>query len=493
MLMVAVLIMFASCNSSSEDDPGTVTVNAVNVSSFSLKADSKILSGLDNVYFSIDLKKGIIFNADSLPKGTRVTDLIPVISYGSAVTGAVITMEGGQKRQGEINYISTQTDSVDFTGRVFLKLTSAEGNYMRYELKVNVHKMEPDSLWWGKTSISKLPSRLESPKSQKTVMYKDKVTSLIQESNDTYTLSQALEPSVDQWTKEESEFKFTPDIRSLTATDDALYILATDGTLYTSQDGLTWDSTSRHWDNIIGGYASTLLGIKTVNGQRVHTGYPSGMVTESAIDPRFPIKEYSNLHCMTSIWSDVPTGILVGGIDGNGEISSRVWGYDGNEWVLLSEGEIPPLRGATLIPYFAYRNTSSTTWNFKEYSVLMLTGGIASDGTFNRSLYLSYNNGVVWKLGSEYMQLPDNIPGMWNCDNVIASTSLSSNIEPKGWTSVVDGNVPRWYKVNYTLDGYNIEWECPYIYLFGGEKTDHTLYNTIWRGVINRLTFAPLI
>jgi hypothetical protein len=37
------------------------------------------------------------------------------------------------------------------------------------------------------------------------------------------------------------------------------------------------------------------------------------------------------------------------------------------------------------------------------------------------------------------------------------------------------------------------EWECPYIYLFGGEDTAGNTFNTIWRGVINRYTFKPIV
>ena len=43
------------------------------------------------------------------------------------------------------------------------------------------------------------------------------------------------------------------------------------------------------------------------------------------------------------------------------------------------------------------------------------------------------------------------------------------------------------------IDGYNVKWECPYIYLMGGEDAEGMLYNTIWKGVLNRLTFVPII
>ena len=36
-------------------------------------------------------------------------------------------------------------------------------------------------------------------------------------------------------------------------------------------------------------------------------------------------------------------------------------------------------------------------------------------------------------------------------------------------------------------------WECPYIYLYGGDNASGSLNPQVWRGVINRLTFKPLI
>lgn len=35
-------------------------------------------------------------------------------------------------------------------------------------------------------------------------------------------------------------------------------------------------------------------------------------------------------------------------------------------------------------------------------------------------------------------------------------------------------------------------WDCPYIYLFGGTDLTGTLNDSVWRGVLNRLTFKPL-
>ncbi|MDE7409414.1 MAG: hypothetical protein K2N09_05265, partial [Muribaculaceae bacterium] len=55
--------------------------SSVAVTKFSLKSKKGSNVKLDSVFFSIDLNRGVIFNADSLPVGTDVTKLVPVIGY----------------------------------------------------------------------------------------------------------------------------------------------------------------------------------------------------------------------------------------------------------------------------------------------------------------------------------------------------------------------------------------------------------------------------
>ena len=76
-----------SCNSDSdlESEPYIPSSN-VAITSFSLVANSKILANLDSVHFTIDLDRALIYNADSLPKGTDVSRmLIELESSGTTV------------------------------------------------------------------------------------------------------------------------------------------------------------------------------------------------------------------------------------------------------------------------------------------------------------------------------------------------------------------------------------------------------------------------
>lgn len=180
-IALALTAGLGACNSDSDTtvQTGYVEPDDVAVTGFSLKADIHVLRGLDSVFFSIDLDRGMIYNADSLPKNTRITDLIPVIKYSSYISSAKIEMEGGTKRTGEVDYKAHPNDSIDFTGNVKLILTTTTGTQRSYQLKVNVHESEPDSLCWGPSAVSKLPARTPNPAEQRTVRFKDDVITLV--------------------------------------------------------------------------------------------------------------------------------------------------------------------------------------------------------------------------------------------------------------------------------------------------------------------------
>lgn len=488
-----VAMLAGACNSESENSDsqtGYIEPSNTAVTGFKIKADTKILSGLDTVFFSIDLQRGLIFNADSLPKGTRVTDLIPVITYSSNISSATIKMEGGQKRSGEINYKTNPNDSIDFTGKVTLTLATSAGNNRTYTLKVNVHNMEPDSLCWGETATSALPARLSAPVAQRSVKYKDKVYCMVQESDGSFTVSTNSDPATSKWTTSKATLPFVPKVRTMTATEESLWILAADGLLYRSQDGYDWESTGTKWYNIIGNYSNTLLGLKTADNGYVITSFGQTM-PDTPAPAGFPIEDYTNMYAYKSKWMTSPICVLSGGVTADGQISSAVWAFDGSEWAKLSDGKIPASRGATIVPYYSYLRKGST-WIFNEYQTIFLIGGLKEDGTFNKQTYISYDNGVNWSVAPKLLQMPPYIPSMWQLDNTVEYKPMESSMLPSGWKEMPETKLPGWYKIDAEIDGTKVKWECPYIFLYGGCNEQGQLYNTIWRGLINRLSFTPI-
>lgn len=479
----------ASCNKDSDDNEEYIEPSNVAVTEFSIKYNSHV-PGVDDTFFSIDLRHGVIFNADSLPQGSDVTKLVPTIKYSNYVTSAKLLMEGGTVRTGEVDYKANPSDSIDFSGKVTLTLRTTDNITKSYRIKVNVHRQKSDSLVWDRADVAKLPSRLGDPRSQKTVTFNKKAYTFIEERDGSHTMAISSDITKNEWTRTAVTLPVNARIRTLVASDDALYILCGSyGALYRSTDGLTWTNTGEVWNYLIGGYMDTAIGIawKSVYGN-VFAQYPKRDIAEARVPVTFPVRDHSNFVILANKWTNSPVGFMVGGVDQIENSTNATWAFDGTNWILLSDEGIPRIKGATLIPYYNYRENSEGTP--LQYHVWMLFGGELEDGTFNRTIYISYDNGVNWAKGADYLQLPSVIPAMTLCDNVVLDTVKKANLSD-AWTRRFTS--PRMRAAEGTLEGDIISWNCPYIYLIGGVNPNGQLYDTIWRGVLNRLTFTPII
>ena len=87
------LLIAASCASSengSGDEPVIPSANTL-VASFYLQKDDSVMAMLDSVKFTVDVDKQLIYNADSLPKGTKINRLLASLekyAFRDMLTGA---------------------------------------------------------------------------------------------------------------------------------------------------------------------------------------------------------------------------------------------------------------------------------------------------------------------------------------------------------------------------------------------------------------------
>ena len=484
-ILLALTLSLASCNAKEEstEDETVITSESVAITSFSLSPDATVMPNLDSVFFSIDLEHGVVFNADSLPKGTRITKLRPVIKYPNTVTSAEIEMKGGTHREdGIVNYYKNPSDTIDFTGEVTLTLGADKDITKTYRLKVNVHQEEPDTFYWDNTATMKLPSRLSSPKNQKTVAFGSGAFSIIEENDGTFTAAFCSDLFKGVWDKTAFSPDFTPNLASL-ATDgtSTLYILSTDGNLLSSADGANWTRQDSGWCQIIGMFGNTLLGAKDTGTARYMTSYPAGSYDDIMLPEAFPRSGYSQPREYTSRWSSDSTIILFGG-DNMASGTSASWAFDGSQWANIANAPLPALDGLSVIPYFAYLNNASNGL-LKEFDALIALGGKRADGSVNNTVYISYDHGLSWYEAQKYMQLPQEITAGYMVDALAIATTMESNLSDR-WKSK--------RRVNFEINGDLILWECPYIFMFGGFDNGSQLNDNIRSGVLKRLTFVPL-
>ena len=489
-LLVGLVLTAVSCNSKSNDDETTIAVTPalVAVKDFHLKKQDKVLENLDSVFFSIDLNSGVIFNADSLPKGTNVSKLVTSITFANSMTQADLTFRRVNGTDTTINYLKNPDDSIDFTYPVLLEVTAQNGeDKFSYQIKVNVHEQKPDSIVWNELATSVLPARFPNPVAQKTLYHDEKAYCLVEENNGEYTLATSSDLFEGIWTRASFEPGFEPDVESFTATPDAFYILNLYGDLFTSVDGQTWSPTGENWVGIIGAYGEALLGIRSEANNLLHTMYP--MVegfTETKLEEGFPVLNYSELGLIESEWADQPIAIMAGGQTQDGEITSAVWAYDGKSWAIINENVLPALDNPMLFRYVVYRDTNMA-FKKREFDVWLLIGGMSAEGEMNRNVYLSYDNGVHWSIAPTLMQLSETVPSLRGADVVVAGTRLSADLA-EAWTPLETKS-----RGSYEINGFDIYWICPYIYIFGGYTTedDNSLNTKIYRGVLDRLRYTP--
>lgn len=490
-IIAATAMGFVACNEES-DEPTTVSANVM-VTSFTLNANDSVLDNLDSVFFTIDLVNAKVFNADSLPYGTDVSHLVVNIgTYGSSVAELSIPRPG--QSDSIVNYLKNSTDSIDFSnGPVKLHLVALDGTSQRdYTISVNVHKVKPDSLFWNKFSLNRLPTNY-TPIAQKTVKYNDKAVCLTKSAQQ-YTLATINNPANFYWTQHDVTFPFTPNVNSLNATTDALYILDTDGNLYSSVDGMSWTSCGLKWHHIYGGYGNMLLGVKVIDGKYYHVTYPETSATLA--DSDCPISGTSSITTFETKWSDNQQVFFIGGRKADNELTGAMWGYDGEKWAKVSNNDIAAREDMTFFAYYTFK-TNENDWSVSEYPTLVALGGFDGEGYPGKRVYTSIDMGLTWKIGDDLMQLPSYIPEMGGAQALVFEKTMQSRSASTDWVDYPSKPLPSWWTIDTpTYSRVSQEpnkWECPYIYLFGGYDRNGDLYNTIWRGVINRLTFKPVV
>lgn len=484
-------VILASCNKKTESstEESYIPSSTAAVTSFKVKhKDSKLK--IDSVFFSIDLNRGVIFNADSLPVGTDIQKLVPVIGCPSSVSAVTLTVntDGTEKTY---DYATNPNDSIDFTNPVKLTITAEDlTTVCSYTIKVNVHNVEPDSLVWDKLAATPLPSAGGNPSQQKTVKFKDTTYSLIEENNGSYSMAVANDVLTADWTVNALNLDFQPDVRTMNATPSDLCVLDLSGVLHTSSDGISWSNTGLVWTNIIGAYGNAMLGLKNDGGKLIHTSWPADAgYPETEVEVNFPVAGFSDFVQFSNRWTTLPIGLMTGGRLKDGSLTECTWGFDGDNWAILSENMLPKIEGASIVPYFVYRKTSSALVQ-TEFSVWMLIGGRLENGDFNKTIYVSYDNGVNWYAADSQMQLPDYFPGLYNLDALMIEWPKQASLLGNWQTKSHVGLSPM-ARIKFDVDNYEVYWDCPYIYIFGGINSSGSLNDEVWRGVLNRLTFIP--
>ena len=500
------IILLSACGSLEEDGLYYSKQNTM-VCAFSLQKDTSVLSNLDSIFFTIDLDRSLIYNADSLPKGTDVSSIAIKATFMNPAN-VYVNYEDENGAIKSFSYLATSHAKIDFRksedNKIKMKVIAADGNTSQtYTLKVNVHKVVADSLYWKKIESSSISEQLTNIASSKCISTNSGYYLFAQET--TGELNVYRTTDFNQWEKRSDMTMPNMDWRTLTFDGSSLYVVSQDEKLYSCSDleNIEFVQSALMQDytpvSLIGVYENSLLAI--VKNEDVYShakiNIASGSITTSPISDEFPVKDFSQPITFTSKWTQDQL-VIACGEKRDGTLTNAVWGFDGKNWAILNNAIsggslITPRKGVVMFTYYTYDYNSEIDLHTKVLTYFIIGGW---DGTsMTNDLYYTTNLGGKWKKAgaTSPMALPTEIAPRMCADVFVVEAPVSTQSYSQGliWRDIELLNTKNITRLMSLKS--DEEQSAPYIYMVGGSSSlQYSFINEVWKGVIWRLTFPPI-
>ena len=340
-----------------------------------------------NYPFTIDQENNIAYNVDSLPVGTDVTRVSTYISCDGIAYLYVDSLDSFKSQ--------VSTDSLDFTNPLRLRIVSTDKSYSReYQIRLNVHTIDPDQLYWNKLSTT--PDATSSE--LRLIAAKEALYLFGTDTEGKLSLATAAQADASAWTVQSTTAPTALNLNSITLFNDNFYAVA-EGKLYTSADGATWENlpcekslttlfAASDKDNIM--WAATTDSLAT-------TADPAaGFTAVQPLSKRFPLNNLSWTIAPLRTNMNINRYILIGGTPQEPQ-QPKLWGKLSNEkkWVEYHPSSYqnklcPELKSLTIIPYDSklYAIGGSGTVEGKRVEALS-------------TIFISRDNGLTWEAAKE--------------------------------------------------------------------------------------------
>lgn len=505
-VVLSIVILISSCAGLDEDGIYYSKQNTM-VCAFSLQKDTSVLSNLDSIFFTIDLDRSLIYNADSLPKGTDISK-IAVKAVFMNPANVYVNYEDELGDIKSFSYLATSHAPIDFRkcqeGKVRMKVIAADGHTSQtYTLKVNVHNVVADSLYWKKIETTEISSQLNNVASSKCVSVENGYYLFAQELSGELKVYRTTDFA--QWENKTNITMPEMDWRSLIYDGTSLYVISKDNKLYSCSDleNLQFTESSLITGytpiSLVGVYDGNLLAVVDDNGtyNQVIINPSNGEITSVLMPEEFPIKGFSQPITFKSKWTQDQL-VIACGEKRDGSLTNAVWGFDGKNWAILNNAVsggslITPRTGAVMFTYYTYEYNSEIDLHNKVLTYFIIGGW---DGTqMTNDLYYTTNLGGKWKKAgaTSPMALPSEIQPRMGADVFVLDEVVSTKSDRGNslWRDIELSNTKNITKL-MSLKSDEQQY-APFVYMVGGSSSlQYNFINEVWKGVIWRLTFPPI-
>ena len=348
-----------------------------------------------HVPFTIDQINRKIYNKDSLPKEVDVTRVLASISADNSA----IYYEHKEKKDSLILW--TSADSLDFTNEVTFKVmaySELQNKFVfgkPYTVKVNVHKLNPDSLVWKHFRDKKFDGNVTLAE-QKAVYMNEDLYVFGKTENDEIKVFKAhvLRGNLEEWNEITPTNTQNINIYSATAfNNDIYYVADANGKLYNLLNDPEQVGSLEGLSNLISVSNGNLLAYNktdnkvitiNANGEAVTDG-ESSFVKDNTLPERFSAISTKSTHNST-IWRTV--------VMANNPIET---GTTANVFSYISSDKV----------WTKFQPNNPTTCpNQGNISMISYDGKLFAYGEEFDYFYSSTDNGLNWKKEKDYMIFP---------------------------------------------------------------------------------------
>jgi len=413
--ILGVLFLSTFCSCLTNDNSEVIYSSDAQIISFSVANDS-IDTSLSTTNFSIDQINNLIYNKDSLNYGISLSKKV-VVTYSTSSGLNVLNIT-----KGDSVWVSSG-DSIDLKTPVTLRAYAINGDKKEYLVKLNIHTVDPDSIWWKQVNSN---LAFLSENETKTILLRGVFYCFSK--SDAIKLNTSTDNAVSWMDRGDVNLPLDADLSQIQVQGDSLLFVCTaSGDLYKaniSDNFNSWQISSDSVKNIFGILPEKeVLTLAVEKGDSIISATFDGKNWEygDKLPDTFPKSDFSTVSYERTVTDKRLT--ITGGTSGTSWSTT-----DGLSWTQI--GNLPlNIQGANVFMY--------------DDRFYLLNGN-----TYNKSVYTSIDGTVTWQLSPSKANLPDNYMSRTGASVVVDSKNI--------------------------------------IYIIGGKNGNNPV-NDIWRGRINEL------